>query len=91
MTEINPENEINITVNGKPAKGIKVDVSNFQLPKEHWNEYMLEDGTVIKLKVILKAVVRIKDHYDQSGNPVYSFQHQTINHIDVPESLKKCK
>jgi len=44
---------------------------SFQNVREHWNEYLLDDGTILKLKPVATEVLRVEDAYDDNGNPVY--------------------
>ena len=43
---------------------------DFKTGKEDWNKYQLEDGTILKLKIIL---MRIVEETDSGGNKGYSF------------------
>ena len=49
---------------GKLANAVIQDFHN--IGGEHWNEYDLEDGTRLKIKVVVNRVVRI---LDEDGNP----------------------
>jgi hypothetical protein len=44
--------------------------------REPWSEYVLEDGTKIRLKQTLVNVIRLDDKKNQNGEPVYSIQSQ---------------
>jgi hypothetical protein len=52
---------------------------------EHFNEYLLDDGTVLRVKLVLTDIAKVADMRDPQGNPVYIFQHQQVTMIDVPE------
>lgn len=64
------------------SDGIVADKSatvvNFQTQKDEFSEYILEDGTVIKLKQVLVGVAKVDDETDKDGNPIYSIQTQTV-------------
>jgi len=79
-------NKIKIKFNGKDADAIPVEVSQESAP---WNTYLLEDQSVIKLKVVLTKAVRVEDEYDPEGNPVYLVQSTNIVKVESPDSLKK--
>ncbi len=70
---------------GKKVQGRSVE---FEAKGEHWNHYSLEDGSTLKLKVVLLDVVRLEGVYN-NGNPVYQFAAQQIIGIDAPEELKE--
>ncbi len=58
--------------------------------KEHWNEYKLDDGTTLKVKLILKGVRRAKDQHTPDGNPFYMVSSMNVVRIlNVPKELRK--
>lgn len=63
-----------------------IDVSQ---SSERWNEYFLEDGTVLKIKLVLAKVLRIENEYDREGNPVYLTQSTNVTSVNAPKSLRK--
>ncbi len=72
---------------GQPPKdGFLVPVVK---SSENWNEYILEDGTVLKLKPVLTEVLRVENEYALDGNPVYFIKAQTVMSVDAPEDQKK--
>lgn len=62
---------------------------DINMVSEHWSEAMLEDGTVIKLKPVFTKAYRVKDRYDNDGNPAYIIRSQNITAVTCPEALKK--
>lgn len=69
----------------KQVMGQQIDV---QTSSESWNTYKLEDGTVLKMKIVLLDVVRLDEH-DLNGNPLYQFAAHQIVSITPPDELKK--
>jgi len=63
------------------------DYAEFQIIKEPWNLYRLEDGALLKLKLVLIKVVREKQT-DDKGNPILSFNHQNIVGVLSPPELR---
>jgi hypothetical protein len=61
----------------------------FEVKSEPWTTYQLEDGTVVKAKVIMLDVVRLEEFNEQTGEPIYQFAAQHIIAVQVPEELKK--
>ncbi len=53
---------------------------------ESWNEYKLEDGTEVRLKVIVKRVIRTQRR-DANGEPIYVVQSQNVLDTRVPDDL----
>lgn len=72
--------------NGKEVSALSLE---FETKGEPWTLYSLEDGTTIKMKVLLLDVRRIEGEYTANGNPVYQIETQYIMGIDAPDNLKK--
>lgn len=72
-------------------QGQMVDATevSFQAGGEHWNEYLLDDGSVIKLKTITTEIVRVDGQYDPDGNPVYVVKSTNIVTVSAPEKLRR--
>lgn len=67
------------------AEGEELDWSD---SKEYWNEYKLTDGTTLKVKLILKAVKRLKK-YGPDGTPLYLIMSDNVLRVlDVPKQLR---
>lgn len=81
-----PEDKVTINFGGKQVEATPVEVNQ---SGEKWNEYLLEDGTVLKMKLILKKVLRVDDEFDTEGNPVYVMQSTNVNTITSPKHLKR--
>jgi hypothetical protein len=51
------------------------EVDAFEVPveesTERWSELKLEDGTILRVKMIVVAVHRVPDTWDPQGNPFY--------------------
>ena len=68
---------------------VEATVMTFRAGGEHWNEYLVDDGSVIKIKLVATEVVRLDDQFDQAGNPVYLVQSTNVMAVDAPEQLRK--
>ena len=64
-------------------EGVDLD---WKTVKEDWNIYKLEDGTTLKIKIILKGVRRL-NRYNPDGTPVYIVASQNI--VSTPKVPKK--
>jgi hypothetical protein len=56
---------------------------------EYWNQYLLDDGTVIKMKLVATKVLRVDNKYDQEGNPLYIIQSTNVTSVNALDNLKK--
>jgi hypothetical protein len=61
----------------------------FRTTSEDFNEYLLDDGSVIKLKVVVTEVARIEGMYDAQGNPAYFVNSTNVVSVDAPDDLRK--
>ncbi len=76
-------------IQGPDGQEHEADVVGFRSSGEHFNEYLLDDGSVLRIKLVVTEVLRIKDMYDQQGNPAYLAQHSQVTAVDSPENLKR--
>lgn len=82
----NEKEKINFGGREIEATPIEVNQSN-----ERWNEYILDDGSVVKIKLVLKKAVRAEGEYDPEGNPVYLIQTTNVVTVSAPKELRKPK
>jgi hypothetical protein len=79
--------KIQMVPGGPFVDGVEVAVES---SSEKWNEYTLEDGTKIRLKPIIIEIIRVTDHYDNEGNPLYVAKAQTVlSVLEIQERLKR--
>jgi hypothetical protein len=64
------------------------DPIGFRSSGEHFNEYLLDDGSVLKIKLVVTEVLKLTDMFDPLGNPVYLAMHSQVTTVDSPEELK---
>lgn len=61
---------------------------DFTEVEEHWNSYILSDGTKLKVKLVLRGVKRLK-RYEPDGSPIYVINSiNVVRALNVPEELK---
>ena len=56
---------------------------------EQWSEYILEDGAVIRMKIVITEVYRVDGLYDNDGNPVYQMKSNNVVSAVPSEDLKR--
>lgn len=56
---------------GRMVEATEVD---FFTRKEDFNEYQLQDGSIIKLKTVVMAIHRIEGEITPDGDPVYNVE-----------------
>ena len=72
--------------NGSEVEATNVD---FETMQEDWNEYTLEDGTVLKFKTVVSSIIRTENYDPMSGDPVYHVRSTNILRVKVPDELKR--
>jgi len=65
--------------NGRVVTGKKL---SFRTVKEDWNEYELEDGSKLYVKLVLIDVIR-RDQFNEIGEPVYQILSQNAVKVKV--------
>jgi hypothetical protein len=68
---------------------VEAEIIPFRGDVEHWNEYLLDDGTVVRMKAVVTEIARVDGHYDQEGNPAYVVFSANVTHVSAPDELKK--
>ena len=59
-------NKIKINFGGEEVEALPIDINQ---TSEYWNQYLLDDGTVIKMKLVATKVLRVDTKFDPEGNP----------------------
>jgi hypothetical protein len=73
--------------NGQQVSGVEVQTVE---STERWSEFTLEDGTVLRLKLVVSAFIRADGHFDADGNPVYAIRGgPAMNYISVRDEYKR--
>lgn len=83
------ERRVQVPYMGRMADGMDVPIES---STEKWSEITLEDGTVIRIKQSVAAVLRIDGEWDAEGNPVYVVKGApAIAIVHVDEDRRKPK
>jgi hypothetical protein len=79
-------NKVKINFGGEEVEATPIEISQ---AGEQWNQYLLDDGTMIKMKLVATKVLRIDNKYDKEGNPVYFVQSTNVISVAAPDNLRK--
>ncbi|HNW39714.1 MAG TPA: hypothetical protein PL125_04120 [Candidatus Omnitrophota bacterium] len=79
-------NKIKVNFGGEEVEALPIDINQ---TSENWNQYLLDDGTVIKMKLVATKVLRVDSKFDPEGNPLYIIQSTNITSVNAPDNLKK--
>jgi hypothetical protein len=74
------------TPDGNEIEAIEL---SFQNVREHWNEYLLDDGTILKLKPVATEVFKVPGQYDQDGNPMYIIRSRNVLVVNAQEQERR--
>ena len=77
---------VKINFAGQQVDADLIEVSQAQ---ERWNEYLLDDGTILKIKLVVTNVYRVEGQYDAEGNPLYVVQSTNVVSANAPHELRR--
>ena len=80
------QKKVKVKLGNETLEGVPVSVSS---ASEQWNEYLLEDNTVVRMKLVVTDVVKVDERYDQDGNPLYIMKSSNIASVSSPDKLKR--
>jgi hypothetical protein len=68
---------------------VDATVMSVQEGGEHWNEYLLGDGSVIRLKTVVTEIMKLDKKFDSEGNPIYLLKSANVVHVSASERAKR--
>lgn len=77
---------VKVEFGGKNYDAVRVEANQ---SNEHWNQYLLEDGSLLKLKTVVAEIFRVIGQYDNRGNPMYIVRSGNMVSVVAPEGLMK--
>lgn len=75
-----------IDLGGKMVDAYPVAIVSEQ---EFWNTYGLEDGSIVRIKLVAQEILRVEGMWDADGNPVYVVRSTNVTAVDGNESLRR--
>ena len=72
------------TFQGQEVPGEEVE---FEVEREGFNTYILQDGSKLKMKSVVTKIVRL-DKYNRDGEPIYMINSTNLATVDAPDALK---
>ncbi|MFZ0667744.1 MAG: hypothetical protein WAM97_18505 [Acidimicrobiales bacterium] len=76
-------------VNLPDGRQAEASVVSFQSAGEHWNEYLVDDGTVIRFKAVVTEILKVDGEYDPEGSPMYMVGNANLVVVSAPDHLRK--
>ncbi len=74
-----------------PGRQVEGESLRFKALSEPWCEFECEDGSTVRLKVVVSDIVRIDEIVSPEGEPIYVVKSSNILAVDVPDALKRRK
>jgi hypothetical protein len=68
---------------------VEATVMPYQTGAENWNEYLLDDGAVVRIKLVVTEVLRLEGKYDAEGNPFYLVKTTNVTTVSAPDNLRR--
>jgi len=78
--------KIKVNYLGQEVEATVVEVTQ---ASEVWNHYLIDDGSVIKIKLVLTKVLRLEGKFDDEGNPVYLVRSTNVVSVKSPDNLRR--
>ena len=75
-----------ISYRGRDVDAIEV---SFSVEREDWNTYHLQDGSELRMRLVVSEVLVVPGEYDAEGNPAYVVKSQNLLVAKSPDNLKR--
>lgn len=79
-------NKVKLNLGGREVWGEVIPVQQAQ---EGWSQYLLADGSIVKMKVVVTDVFRVENEYDAEGNPIYYLKSTNVLSVNASEELRR--
>jgi hypothetical protein len=68
---------------------IEVEPVGFRDQTEPWASYLLDDGSVVRVKLVVTEIFRVVGQYDPIGNPSYIVNSTNVMNVSSPDELRR--
>jgi hypothetical protein len=65
------------------------ELMDIEKHNEQWSEFTLKDGATIRIKPVVIEIRKLRNQFNQSGEPVYLVKSAVVTDAKVPDSLRK--
>lgn len=79
-------NKVKIKLGDEVLEGTRIATTS---SSENWNEYLLDDSSVLKMKLVVTEIVRVDGRYDSDNNPMYVVRSSNVMAVSSPDNLKR--
>ncbi len=74
-----------VRIRGPQGEPIDVEQMNFNLLTEDWNEYSLDDGTIIRIKLVATAIFKWNEPDPVTGETRFTVRSDNVVSVKYPE------
>lgn len=71
------------------GREVDAEAVGFQTASENFNEYLTDDGVVIRLKAVVTQIFRVEGEFSLDGQPMYATASMNVQVVDAPDNLKR--
>ncbi|HVY61801.1 MAG TPA: hypothetical protein VHF22_09120 [Planctomycetota bacterium] len=75
-----------IDLGGRIVEAVPVSIVS---EREFWNTYDLEDGSIVRVKLVAQEILRVEGMWDADGNPVYVVRSTNVTAVDGNDTLRR--
>jgi hypothetical protein len=75
-----------IDLGGRIVEAVPVSIVS---EREFWNTYDLEDGSIVRVKLVAQEILRVEGMWDADGNPVYVVRSTNVTAVDGNDNLRR--
>ena len=80
---------VNRKINVPGAGDVDAIQVGFRPTQEYWSEYHLDDGSAVRVKLVVTSIFRLKDQFDTEGNPAYLVNSTNVMAVDAEEDQRR--
>ena len=74
--------QLRFVINGETVSGQDLE---FEPLQERWNEYRCEDGSLVKIRLVVSKIVKL-DRLDPFGQPIYQIVSTNVVSAAPPDA-----
>jgi hypothetical protein len=71
------------------GQSVEAESLTYKPLNEPWSSYQLDDGSIIKLKLVISDVFKLPTSDPLTGLPQYIIRSSNVMSVEPPESLSK--
>ena len=74
-----------VRIIGPQGETINAERMNFKRATEEWNEYSLDDGTLVRIKLVATSIFRWNEPHPTTGEARFTVRSNNVVSVEPPE------